>query len=38
MGILEFKQAIDIPHNFSGVLVKALDYYSLRLNAFYKSL
>jgi len=26
MGILEFKQAIDIPRNFSGILVKALDY------------
>lgn len=26
MGILEFKQTVDIPRSFSGVLIKALDY------------
>ena len=36
MGILEFKQAIDIPHNFSGVLVKALDY-TAKINASTKA-
>ena len=36
MGILEFKQAIDIPHNFSGVLVKALDY-TAKINASTKT-
>ena len=32
MGNLEFKQAIDIPRNFSGILVKALDY-TAKINA-----
>ena len=36
MGTLEFKQRVNIPRNFSGVLVKALDY-TAKINASTKA-